>query len=118
LKERYPGLRGRDARIAVRAVVDRLSEALIRGERIEIRRFGSLKVKEKRARRYRHPRSHRLATPASAVWRDTKFRPSRLLVAALKRDPVGTCAPADALLSGSRLKAAVVFGPRHVADGP
>jgi integration host factor subunit beta len=53
----YPRFSRRDAEVMVNAVFESLSEALRRGERIEIRGFGSFVVKQREARDGRNPRT-------------------------------------------------------------
>ncbi len=53
----YPRFSRRDAEVMVNAVFENLAEALARGERIEIRGFGSFMVKHRRAREGRNPRT-------------------------------------------------------------
>jgi integration host factor subunit beta len=55
----YPRFSRRDAEVMVNAVFDGLSEALRRGDRIEIRGFGSFVVKRRNAREGRNPRTGR-----------------------------------------------------------
>ena len=55
----YPQFSRRDAEVMVNAVFDGLSDALRRGERIEIRGFGSFVVKHREARDGRNPRTGR-----------------------------------------------------------
>lgn len=53
----YPRFSGRDAEVIVNAVFDSMTEALARGERIEIRGFGSFVVKHRKAREGRNPKT-------------------------------------------------------------
>lgn len=53
LAYRFPRLMAKDADIAVREILDGISSALVRGDRVEIRGFGSF------ALNYRPPRSGR-----------------------------------------------------------
>jgi len=53
----YPRFSGRDAEVIVNAVFDSMTEALARGERIEIRGFGSFVVKHRQAREGRNPKT-------------------------------------------------------------
>ena len=53
----YPRFSGRDAEVIVNAVFDSMTEALARGERIEIRGFGSFVVKEYQAYQGRNPKT-------------------------------------------------------------
>ena len=53
----YPRFSGRDAEVIVNAVFDSMTDALARGERIEIRGFGSFVVKHRQAREGRNPKT-------------------------------------------------------------
>ena len=44
LAERFPQLVAKDADFAVKMILDALSEALVKGDRIEIRGFGSFSL--------------------------------------------------------------------------
>lgn len=57
LAERFPQLSPRDADIAARAILDAMSDTLIKGQRIEIRGFGSFSINRRAARVGRNPRS-------------------------------------------------------------
>lgn len=53
----FPQLARRDAEVVVNAVFDTLTGALVRGDRIEIRGFGSFVVKQRQAREGRNPKT-------------------------------------------------------------
>ncbi len=57
LAERFPQLAHRDAELAVKTILDALSEALENSHRVEIRGFGSFSVSHRPARIGRNPRS-------------------------------------------------------------
>ena len=57
LAERFPQLSPRDADIAARAILDAMCDTLIKGQRIEIRGFGSFAINRRPARVGRNPRS-------------------------------------------------------------
>ncbi|TFY96980.1 integration host factor subunit beta [Ramlibacter rhizophilus] len=57
LAGRFGQLNHRDAEYAVKTILDALSEALVRGHRIEIRGFGSFSVRHRAPRPGRNPRS-------------------------------------------------------------
>ncbi|OIQ87616.1 integration host factor subunit beta [mine drainage metagenome] len=57
LAERFPQLTHRDAELAVKTILDALSEALENSHRVEIRGFGSFSVSHRPARIGRNPRS-------------------------------------------------------------
>jgi integration host factor subunit beta len=53
----FPRFSRRDAEVMVGAVFDSMTSALVGGERIEIRGFGSFVVKQRRAREGRNPKT-------------------------------------------------------------
>ena len=57
LAERFPQLVAKDADFAVKMILDALSEALARGDRIEIRGFGSFSLNYRPPRVGRNPKS-------------------------------------------------------------
>ena len=57
LTERFPQLTQRDTELAVKTVLDAMSDALARGHRIEIRGFGSFSVSRRPPRVGRNPRN-------------------------------------------------------------
>lgn len=57
LAERMGHLTQRDADMAVKAILDAMSESLSQGKRIEIRGFGSFTVNQRAPRLGRNPRS-------------------------------------------------------------
>jgi len=57
LAARFAQLAHRDAETAVKAILDAMSDALVRGHRIEIRGFGSFSVSRRPPRIGRNPRS-------------------------------------------------------------
>ncbi|PKO84000.1 MAG: integration host factor subunit beta [Betaproteobacteria bacterium HGW-Betaproteobacteria-11] len=57
LAERFPQLGVKDADIAVNVILDALAEGLTRGDRIEIRGFGSFSLNYRPARVGRNPKS-------------------------------------------------------------
>ena len=57
LAERFPQLVAKDADYAVKMILDAMSEALARGDRIEIRGFGSFALNYRPPRVGRNPKS-------------------------------------------------------------
>jgi len=57
LPARRLGLSSRDAETTVNALFDAMAEALSRGERIELRGFGTFGIKERGARQGRNPKT-------------------------------------------------------------
>ncbi|MGE0683024.1 MAG: integration host factor subunit beta [Candidatus Binatia bacterium] len=60
----YPRFSRRDAEVMVNAVFDSMTDALAKGERIEIRGFGSFIVKQRSAREGRNPRTGEIVSVA------------------------------------------------------
>ena len=61
----YPKFSRNDAEVIVKAVFESMAEALTRGERIEIRGFGSFVVKYRQAREGRNPKTGRVVPVAA-----------------------------------------------------
>ena len=57
LAERFPQLVAKDADFAVKMILDAMSEALVRGDRIEIRGFGSFALNYRPPRIGRNPKT-------------------------------------------------------------
>src|SRR6201991_2445583 len=57
LAERFTQITARDTELAVKTILDAMSDALVRGHRIEIRGFGSFTVNRRPPRIGRNPRS-------------------------------------------------------------
>ncbi len=57
LAARFPQLVSKDAEYAVKMMLDAMTDALVRGERIEIRGFGSFGLNHRPARLGRNPKS-------------------------------------------------------------
>ncbi|TXN41555.1 integration host factor subunit beta [Methylobacterium sp. WL30] len=63
-----PHLYEKDCEAVVDAILGRIADALVSGDRVEIRGFGSFTVKEQRARQGRNPRNGvPVAVPAKTV---------------------------------------------------
>lgn len=68
LAERFPQLVAKDADYAVKMILDAMSDALVRGDRIEIRGFGSFALNYRPPRTGRNPKSgDRVSVPAKWV---------------------------------------------------
>ena len=63
--QQYPRFSRRDTEVMVNAVFDSMTDALAKGERIEIRGFGSFIVKQRAAREGRNPRTGALVAVAA-----------------------------------------------------
>ena len=55
--DRYPRLLGKDVEAAVNAVLDAIAMTMVKGERTEIRGFGSFTIKHRPPRTSRNPRT-------------------------------------------------------------
>ena len=68
LAERFPQLVAKDADFAVKMILDAMSEALVRGDRIEIRGFGSFALNYRPPRVGRNPKSgEKVSVPSKWV---------------------------------------------------
>ena len=68
LAERFPQLVAKDADFAVKMVLDALTSALVKGDRIEIRGFGSFALNYRPPRTGRNPKSgEKVQVPAKHV---------------------------------------------------
>lgn len=77
LAARFDQLTQRDAELAVKTILDAVSDALVRGQRIEIRGFGSFSVTRRPPRLGRNPRSgEAVQIPAKRV---PHFKPGKAL---------------------------------------
>ncbi len=77
LAARFVQLTQRDAEFAVKAILDAMNDALVRGHRIEIRGFGSFSVTHRAPRMGRNPRSgESVAIPEKRV---PHFKPGKAL---------------------------------------
>jgi integration host factor subunit beta len=63
--KQFPQFSRRDAEVMVNAVFDGMGDSLRRGDRIEIRGFGSFVVKPRQARQGRNPKTGNLVTVAA-----------------------------------------------------
>lgn len=69
LSERYGHISSRDIELAVKSLVEQMSDTLSSGDRIEIRGFGSFSI------RYRQPRAARNPKTGTRVELDSKYVP-------------------------------------------
>ena len=77
LAGRFGQLTHRDAEYAVKTILDAVSDALVRGHRIEIRGFGSFSISRRPPRMGRNPRSgESVAIPEKRV---PHFKPGKAL---------------------------------------
>ena len=75
--DRFPQLQRNQAEVAVRIMLDAMNGALVTGQRIEIRGFGSFSVTYRAPRTGRNPRSgERVAIPEK---RTPHFKPGKAL---------------------------------------
>ncbi len=83
---RFTDYRQCDAEIAVRTILDAMNQALIAGDRIEIRGFGSFSITHRAPRLGRNPRNgEQVAVPEKRI---PHFKPGKAL-----RDAVNTLPP-------------------------
>lgn len=55
----HTGLSKKDTNVVVQGILDNICHALSEGDKVELRGFGSFKVKQRRSRRARNPRTGR-----------------------------------------------------------
>lgn len=68
LAERFPQLVAKDADLSVKMILDAMTEALVKGDRIEIRGFGSFSLNYRPPRTGRNPKSgDKVQVPAKYV---------------------------------------------------
>src|SRR5437879_9259370 len=77
LAARFSQLTHRDAEYAVKTILDAMSDALVRGHRIEIRGFGSFSINRRPPRMGRSPRSGE--SVHIPVKRGPHFKPGKAL---------------------------------------
>lgn len=88
LAARFAQLTHRDAELAVKAMLDAMTEALVKGHRIEIRGFGSFSINRRPPRVGRNPRSgESVLVPEKRV---PHFKPGKAL-----REAVDLSTPAS-----------------------
>ena len=90
----YPRYSRRDAEVMVNAVFDSVADALRRGNRVEIRGFGSFVVRQRRARDGRNPKTG--DTVAVGAKRVPFFKVGKELRLRVDEDAVDSTAVADA----------------------
>ena len=78
-----PHLFERDVEALVKAILDRIADALADGDRVELRGLGSFEVRQRDARRARNPKTgDAVAVEARS---SVHFKPSKLMNARLNR---------------------------------
>lgn len=83
LAEKFSHLTQKDAEAAVKAILDAMADALLKGHRIEIRGFGSFSINRRPPRIGRNPRSgESVAIPEKRV---PHFKPGKALREAVDR---------------------------------
>jgi len=92
-------LPAKDVELAVKHILELMSEALANGERIEIRGFGSFVVKQRRAREGRNPKTGELV--AVAAKRVPFFKVGKELKQRVDREPGNGAAPRRAMSGDS-----------------
>jgi integration host factor subunit beta len=85
LAARYPQLVTKDAEFAVKVIIDALADAMARGDRIEIRGFGSFALNYRPPRVGRNPKSGtKVQVPAKYV---PHFKPGKELRERVDQQP-------------------------------
>ncbi|MCA9771707.1 MAG: integration host factor subunit beta [Myxococcales bacterium] len=80
--ERFPHFTKKDTEVVVNTILERMTAALAEGDKIEIRGFGSFRVKSRAPRQGRNPKTGvQVSIPAKRV---PVFKPGKELVALLE----------------------------------
>ena len=99
IAEQNPHLYARDVERVVDAILDRITDALVNGDRVELRGFGAFSTKRMKARDGRNPRSGaRVAVSARTT---VNFTTGKLMRARLNRVKAEPEAEAERLLRAS-----------------
>jgi integration host factor subunit beta len=94
-----PHLYERDVEALVKAIFNRIAEALANGNQVELRGFGAFEVRERGARSARNPKTgEKVAVEARAK---IHFKPSTTMQARLNRGEVSTGQEAERFLRAS-----------------
>lgn len=68
VSEKAEGLTRKQTEIVIETVFDSIKEALIKGEKVEIRGFGNFRLKNRRPRKARNPKTgERIEVPGKRV---------------------------------------------------
>ena len=95
------GLSKKDTGVVVDLILENISRALCEGDKVELRGFGSFKVKERRSRKARNPRTGAaVEVPAKLV---PYFKASNELKALIDPDATGSdsSGPEESASAGS-----------------
>ena len=115
---RVTDLTKKDAEVIVDTVFHCIIDALHRGEKIELRGFGSFRLRQREPRKGRNPKTgDRVDVPPKKV---PYFKPGKELRELINRDPDDTPRAAAASVPARTTVAApgsVTSGPQHLALG-
>ena len=75
IAQQNPHLTGQECETVVRAVLGAISEALARGDRVELRDFGTFSVREQDAHTGRNPRTGAMVTVEAKA--GVRFKPGK-----------------------------------------
>lgn len=81
IAEQNPHLYAKDVETAVTTILYRMADALVAGDRVEIRGLGVLSVRDRRSREGRNPRTGQAVTVTEK--RAVAFKPSKVMHARL-----------------------------------
>lgn len=62
ISERFPNMYLKDIQTVVDTMFDEISDALMQGQRVELRGFGAFTVRKRKARTARNPRTNELVS--------------------------------------------------------
>ncbi|WP_342111545.1 integration host factor subunit beta [Methylobacterium sp. SI9] len=94
-----PHLYAKDVEAVVNAILDKMTDALVYGCRVELRDFGTFAIRDRKARTGRNPLSGQVV--AVAAKRVIHFKPGKTMRARLNLKPEDQECEADRLLRAS-----------------
>jgi integration host factor subunit beta len=99
IAEQNPQLYAREVEVVVAVILGTMADALARGDRVELRGFGSFEVRRRDARNGRNPRTGKeVVVPARA---SIHFKPGKTIQARLNREKVDPEREAERILQAS-----------------
>ncbi|MBE7158133.1 MAG: integration host factor subunit beta [Rhodospirillales bacterium] len=87
IAEQNPHLYAKDVEAVVSVILNTVTEALARGDRVELRDFGAFSINELQGRTARNPRTGAIVEVVAK--RTIAFKPGKAMRARLNREQVG-----------------------------
>lgn len=99
IAEQNPHLYAKDVEAMVSAILERIAEALVDGDRVELRGFGTFEARERDARSARNPKTGEAVAVGARA--GVRFRPAKAMHDQLNRREVSPERAVDPLLRTS-----------------